>query len=106
MITFLEEEDEAIVVLRVLGVLEEDDDLTEDKQSEIQKASKQACFLLKSENRNNGDERKCWTITFTGLDLAKTQELSKIEEFVSWFFLECVRFLCEREVKSLKFQKK
>jgi hypothetical protein len=29
MITFLEEEDEAIVVLRVLGVLEEDGDLTE-----------------------------------------------------------------------------
>jgi hypothetical protein len=68
--------------------------LTEDKQSEIQKASKQACFLLKSENRNNGDERKCWTITSTGLDLAKTQEQSKIEEFVRWFLLkECVRFL-------------
>jgi hypothetical protein len=35
MITFLEEEDEAIVVLRVLGVLEEDGDLTEDKKSGI-----------------------------------------------------------------------
>jgi hypothetical protein len=74
MVTFLEEEDEAIVVLRVLGVLEVDGDEQVGNSKQSLKPPESTCFLSKSDYRNNGDERNYRTITITGMDLEKTQE--------------------------------
>jgi hypothetical protein len=57
MITFLEEDEEAIVVLVVLDVLEVDGDEQVAAAKRKQKASKQTYFLLKSENKNHSNER-------------------------------------------------
>jgi hypothetical protein len=41
--------------------------------------------LLKSEDKNGDGERNHWTIAIIGLDFSKTQEQSKIKEFVVGF---------------------
>jgi hypothetical protein len=57
MVTFLEEEDEAIVVLRVLGVLEVDGDEQVGDSKRSLKPPESTRFLLKSENKNHSSER-------------------------------------------------
>jgi hypothetical protein len=57
MITFVEEDEEAIVVLVALDVLEGDGDEQVVAAKSKYKASKQTYFLLKSENKNHSNER-------------------------------------------------
>jgi hypothetical protein len=58
MITFLEFEEDAIVVLRVLGVLAIVDDEQYSSSKQSPKPPESTRFFLKSKNRSNDGERK------------------------------------------------